>query len=219
MPRSGMWMISIKKIIGISMLFISLKYLILLIPDLYAYMILGSITLILLYKEVNKIEIKKIFLSSWHEYMLLFLMIFSCGFMFFSAYNIFYKNKKNNEYKIHFIHSFDMAVSCAKSQNKYVLVDFTADWCSLCKSLENKHFNNIIFWNMLDPRIVAVKIDCTSWEDPETQKYLEQYNIKGLPTILVINPETKETVLQFDSKIITWTTEEVAQKIIDACVG
>jgi thiol:disulfide interchange protein DsbD len=68
---------------------------------------------------------------------------------------------------------------------KIIMIDFWAEWCEACHTLEKQTFS--------DPKVKAilndfllVKFDATHDTD-ETSKVLSQYNVTGLPFILFID--------------------------------
>jgi thioredoxin:protein disulfide reductase len=89
------------------------------------------------------------------------------------------------------LHSEDEALTKSKTEKRPLLVDFTAEWCGACKEMAKETF--------AEPRVmskagnfVAVKIDATNDEDPAVQAVMAKYNVKGLPTVLLIDSSGKE---------------------------
>lgn len=85
----------------------------------------------------------------------------------------------------------DTAQESALVESKPMLIDFTAAWCGACKELDKLTF--------ADPevskeagRFMAVKVDATNDEDPAVVKTMEDLNVVGLPTVLLIDSKGKE---------------------------
>lgn len=78
---------------------------------------------------------------------------------------------------------------------------FYADWCPHCKSskpvwesiksiYENKNVNGY--------NVMFTEVNCTDTDNPTTEKIMNQYKIKGFPTILLVKDNQ---VIQFDGSI------------------
>ena len=89
------------------------------------------------------------------------------------------------------LHSEEEALARSKQEKRPMLVDFTATWCVACQEMAKDTF--------ADPRVmtkagnfVAVKIDATDQDDPSVEAISKKYDVKGLPTVLLIGSDGKE---------------------------
>jgi len=79
----------------------------------------------------------------------------------------------------------------AQTEGKPVIIDFGASWCTACKELEHKTFP--------DPgvrteaaRFVAIHLDASDDENAETVRLSKKYDVKGLPTVIMLDASGKE---------------------------
>ena len=79
----------------------------------------------------------------------------------------------------------------AQSESRPLLIDFTASWCVSCKELEKLTFAHDGVEQEAG-RFVAVKVDATDDEDPKVVKALEEFDVKGLPTVIIYDSEGRE---------------------------
>ena len=78
----------------------------------------------------------------------------------------------------------------AKSENKFVLLDFYADWCISCKEMEVNTFTNPEVAKNLQ-QFVLVQADVTK-NSPENQALLKRFGLFGPPGILIFNQNLEE---------------------------
>ena len=91
----------------------------------------------------------------------------------------------------------DAQLSKAKSENKYVLLDFYADWCISCKEMEVNTFANPEVSKELK-QMVLLQADVTA-NSPENQALLKRFGLFGPPGILIFNENSQE---QKDQRVI-----------------
>ncbi len=95
----------------------------------------------------------------------------------------------------HFQHVADenevsTAINAAIAQNKIVMLDFTAKWCSSCKQMENRTFSHPDVAKALG-NFVALKADVT--ENDKIAKTLEKkFQVIAPPTLLFFDSTGKE---------------------------
>jgi thioredoxin:protein disulfide reductase len=83
--------------------------------------------------------------------------------------------------------SLDAGLAAAKAQGKPALVDMRADWCVACVELEKKTWPEPAVQKWLGT-VVPVRLDMTKNTDAD-QAVMQRYNVRGLPTVLLISPE------------------------------
>jgi len=189
LPKSGPWMEFIKFSLGLLMIFAALYYLKFVLPIQY-WLIVSGIAFMSIsvwqgtYNFQKKHPFRQgLFVTTFVLSLLLTLTTlvkFEYVAPFFDS-----KNSQVSESKVQWIAYSKQELESAREQNQPVMLDFFAEWCGACHELEEKTYTNPEFIE-LSKQFKLVKIDAT--EDlPEVQKILEEYHIKGLPTVIFIN--------------------------------
>ena len=83
------------------------------------------------------------------------------------------------------------ALASARQAGKPVVIDFYADWCLPCKELDANTFSDEAVIAELD-RFVRLKADLTVPSDATTMQLTKQYEIVGVPTILFLDAKGAE---------------------------
>ncbi len=87
------------------------------------------------------------------------------------------------------------AIEAATSSGKPVMIDFYADWCMPCRELDEKTFSHPEVARASE-RFVRLKADLTRPEDPATRELSKRYGILGVPTIVLIDSSGNEQKAQ-----------------------
>ena len=83
---------------------------------------------------------------------------------------------------------FNKALELAKTKKQMVLIDFGARWCPACIRLESEMFDSKEF-KELTKDYVKLKLDTDRFQNV---MIAEKFNVKGIPTMLVINVAQEE---------------------------
>jgi thioredoxin-related protein len=85
--------------------------------------------------------------------------------------------------EIHWASAFSTAMEQARSEQKYVMVDFYTSWCGWCKVLDKKTYRDGRVTAVTD-RMVSVKVDAEASRDVAAL-----YAVGSYPTIAILNPD------------------------------
>lgn len=79
------------------------------------------------------------------------------------------------------ISSFEMAKTVALKENKLILVDFYADWCGPCKSMDKETWSNPEVKKQMQ-KVVSAKINVDY-----NKALATTYNVKAIPNMVIID--------------------------------
>ncbi len=79
----------------------------------------------------------------------------------------------------------------ASRNDQYVLIDFAAEWCLPCKELDHKTFSQPEVVDATS-EFVLLKADLTQSASKEVADLRKKFSIRGVPTIVFMDPDGKE---------------------------
>ncbi len=90
------------------------------------------------------------------------------------------------------------ALKLAKEQDKQVMINFTgSDWCGWCIRLKEEVFDTPEFKEYASQNLILLEIDSPRKKElpadlqAQNKALLQEFQIRGFPTIVVLNPKGK----------------------------
>ena len=182
LPRAGLWMEGVKHIFGFILLGMAIYFINPLLPKsiseftLPLFMLFSAGYLLIFDKMGNNVK--------GFRY---FKIIFSVVVIGFSLYLLYPQEKVSPDWQTFTMEQFNTSQS---SSNK-MIIDFYADWCIPCKELDAITFSDadvIAATKNFD----AYKVDMTKSLSEETERIRNEFNIVGMPTIIIFNSDGEE---------------------------
>ena len=178
LPKPGGWMNNLKYLLGLLMLlsFVWISNLFKL-NDLLILLFTSLILIFTCLKNKSK-----------------FIMITSVLFVFTNIF-IFSENSNLRKNKLTWEDYDEKSLESYLNENRFVLIDVTADWCVTCQ------FNKITTLNtqklvdfFIQHEVLVIRADWTN-KDKDIFDFIKKYNRYGIPVNIVYGPKNKDGIL------------------------
>ncbi len=190
LPKSGMWMIWVKKIFGVVLIALALFYLA--IPFFSvsdAYWVI-PISLIVGGVYLGFLE------SSGRGTPVFSKIKLAFGVIAILIGGLFIMNLQKEGMTWE---PFDESLLDQAQQNgRPVVLDFYADWCIPCLELERITFTDNRVIDATE-EMVRLKVDLTHFDSPESEVLRREYNVAGVPTIIFLDDSGNEVT---DARVV-----------------
>lgn len=182
LPKSGVWMIWVKKVfgivlVGVGLFYIGLAFFAKLTPwILAATLLLGGIYLGFLERSGRD--------RKGFQAVKMLVGVVSIIFGVLMVHNL---TKPSVEWTPYSAESYEMALS----EGSPIVLDFYADWCIPCLELDQVTFVDEGVIEALN-KFKRFKVDLTNFDSEESEILRQQFDIIGVPTIVFIGSNGQE---------------------------
>jgi thiol:disulfide interchange protein DsbD len=199
LPRSGAWMIWVRKIFGFILLAMALYFLESLFPNRMTYYLTFALLMLLagIYLAwIDPVE------STGRAFPLIrnftgiifFAVALYAGLIGIQAgigHSPASSGGSGSNGGIQWAPYTEAMLDRAHRESKSVFIDFYADWCVPCKELDAKTFSTP---EVIDRsgEFIMLKVDLTSSDDAQSNALIEKYRIRGVPTLIFLQPDGRE---------------------------
>lgn len=198
LPKSGMWMEWVRKLLGFCLLFLSAYLLLPLMPHIIAPFVLPSLLLIasvyLGWFTMHGDEVKAF--SLMRRATGIVLSVVALCALIHAGYSLGYERgysaalRHEDSSASTWMEFSPSGLREALTDRKPVIVEFTARWCPECRKLERKVLLDSDVMNELR-RFVCFRVDMTFWS-ASSNELAKKYGVVGLPTIIFITSSGEE---------------------------
>lgn len=201
LPRSGSWMVWVRKIFGFVLLAMGVYFLQPLFPDPLTYNLTLALTMLVAGVYMAWIEPTKSGGKAFAvvrnlvglAFFIVSLVLASAAIRAQIEHSVAQRALRNGgETNAVSWSAYDPeAVTRAALERKPVVIDFFADWCIPCKELDKSTFSarEVV---ELSARFLMLKADLTSSRSPLSRDLTKRFRIKGVPTLVFLDATGKE---------------------------
>lgn len=210
LPRSGAWMLEVKKVFGLLLLAVCFYYLSNIWP-LYIVLLLLAATMFGfgIYYVQHAFTLRAEF---WKKINLIVGVAFIIGALVLTPHAYFLKFKQGAPTEHIWLKDYAQARQLALQERKKLFIDFWAQYCSICKTINSTVFTDESVVSALK-EFVPVMIDGTNEADEQYKQLKEKYSIAGFPTYLLVDPETETVLKKWGSELYHMPREQFVEEL------
>jgi thiol:disulfide interchange protein DsbD len=185
LPRSGEWMLWVRKLMGWVLLGMAAFFIRLLLPETVGIFLLAALALAaavhLGWLDRTTATFRSFrWLKTFAALVGVVVATFMLGSWAFRGPGVTWQPYS------------DQLLRTAKQEQKPVVIDFYATWCSPCRELDEITFHHPEVVNLADKGFVMVKVDLTQKGNPVHVRLLSEYGVKGVPTVVFLDGRGNE---------------------------
>lgn len=214
LPKAGLWMVEVKKLVGlmlILMCFYNLSNLSALIPmPILLYGLSVSLLIFGLYYFWTTEKYDSAGLKIYKNLVGLLLIFSSVLTAYYGFKSSYQKELKDNFWS----HEYNLSLEKAKMDSKRLFIDIGSSYCGACKELDKAIFQKAIVREKISKNYIPLKIesdqDTNSYEQIK-QKYGK--DITGFPTYLIVDQSSGEVIKKWGSNLEDISIEQFLSEL------
>jgi thiol:disulfide interchange protein DsbD len=190
LPRSGEWMEWVKKLFGVVLIAMAIFFLQPHIGPIAYFVMMGVLFVIagVYLGFVRKTQSMGLFFRVFRRFVGIAAPLFGLYLLFAPGHII---ARGTPEGGIAWKEYDAGLVAAAKETGRFVVIDFSAEWCLPCKELDHRTFSQSEVVEATAD-LLTVKADLTETTSPEVAALRKRYEIKGVPTVVFLDREGSE---------------------------
>lgn len=211
LPKSGMWMVEIKRAFGLIMIMMCFYFLNNILPWHILLWIISAFSLIAGIFYLSTLSQTHTSSGKYVKNILSVSLISASVFIASQAFKATIEQQRVDA-SCWWQSDYQNALEEAKEHKKLVFLDVTAPYCSICKAIESKIFSSALVREKISSFAIPVKIDIAKSTEDATH-LREKFAIIGVPVFMILSPENEEVVARWGGELYDQSVEEFLQII------
>jgi thiol:disulfide interchange protein DsbD len=185
LPRSGEWMVWVRKLLGWALIGMAAYFIRPLLPGLWGIILLSMIAL--------SSGLHLGWLDRTRAYFRAFNWVKTGVFLFCLAISTFLITSwVIRGPGVTWRPYSDQLLIDAQKLRKPAIIDFYASWCAPCRELEERTFHHPSVVEQTEKDFIMIKVDLTRNGNPVNERLLKQYSVRGVPTVVFLDSNGEE---------------------------
>jgi thioredoxin:protein disulfide reductase len=185
LPRSGMWMMWVRKLMGWILVGMAAYFVRPVLPEMARVFLMAAVAtaagLHLWWIDRTKADFRlMVWLKPSVGILCITLAVWTVGAFIRTGPGVAWTDYS------------DSLLAEAQGLKKPVIIDFYADWCAPCRELEDVTFHHSEIVEQASKDFVMIKLDLTRKGNPVHERLLLEYAVKGVPTVVFLDRQGNE---------------------------
>lgn len=218
LPKAGMWMVEVNKIIGLLLIGMGFYHVSnlerwipwqILVFVIAAFLLGAGIYYLLSTSKHDSAPMR------FYKILVSIILIVAGSITAVHGVKYLYTNEESVNQTSYWLSDYADAANKSKIQNKLLFIDIGATYCGACHELDKEIFSKDEVKQVLTEAYIPLKIEADlNPEDYKTVKQQFSNYIKGYPTYLIVKLDEKdkpELIKHWSVDLADYTTEEIVK--------